>query len=205
VGGDRTFRTKPQPLGVSLAGNPNPVHAGDSAVLAGTLSGTGNANRQVVLQANPYPYTQGFVPVANNQVTDANGNFSFPILSVPVNTQYRVLMPQKPEVVSPIVVEGTTVRVTTHMRLHRRAHSGRVHLYGSLYPPTDGTQVLVQKLVNGVWKNIGSTAARHRNSTRSTYTKSFWQRHGGQYRVYVNAQGPRVPSVGRTVTIRHTH
>ena len=180
------------------------MHAGDAAVLAGTLSGTGNGGRQVVLQSNPWPYTQGFLNAGNPQVTDANGNFSFPVLSVPVNTQFRVLMPQKPEVVSPIVVEGTTVRVTTHLRVHRRARSGRVHLYGSLYPPTDGTQVVVQKIVGGAWKTIASTSARHRNATRSTYTKSVWQRHGGTYRVYVNAQGPRVPSVGRNVTVRHT-
>jgi hypothetical protein len=114
-------------------------------------------------------------------------------------------MPTKPEVMSPIVVEGTVVRVTTHVRVHRRAHAGRVHIYGSLYPPADGVQILSQNLVKGTWKNVGSTTARHRNANRSTYTKSFWQRRGGQFRVYVNDSGPRVPTTGRTVVLHHLH
>jgi hypothetical protein len=203
AGGDRTFKTKPQPLGVSLAGNPNPVLTGAGTTLYGTLSGTGNANRQVLLESNPFPYTQGFLAAANPQVTDANGNFAFPVLSVNVNTQYRVLMPQKPQVVSPIVVVGTTVKVTTHRKVRRFRHGGRVRLFGSVLPPVDGTQVLIQKLVRGAWKNIASTSARHVNASRSAYSKSVHQRHPGRYRVLVNAQGAHAPSVGRTVRIRH--
>lgn len=203
AGGDRTFKTQRQPLGVSLAGNPNPVRTGSGTTLAGTLSGTGNANRQVVLQANPWPYTQGFLPVSNNQVTDANGNFAFPILAVNVNTQYRVLMPTKPEVQSPIVVVGTKVRVTTHVRVTRGSRSGIVRLSGSLIPPMDGTQILLQKYVDGKWTNIGSTTARHVSSSRSSYRKSIRQRRPGSYRVYHNAPEPHVPNVGKTVRVRH--
>jgi hypothetical protein len=203
AGGDRTFKTQRQPLGVTLAGNPNPVRTGAGTTLYGTLSGTGNANRQVVLQANPWPYTQGFLPVANNQVTDANGNFFFPILAVNVNTQYRVLMPQKPEVQSPIVLLGTKVRVTTHVRVTRGSRSGVVRLSGSLIPPMDGTQVLIQKFVNDKWTNIGSTSARHVSSSRSSYRKSLRQRHPGRYRVLHNAPEPHVPNIGKTVRVRH--
>jgi hypothetical protein len=127
-GRDRTFKTMRQPLGVTLYGTPNPVRTGSSTTLAGTLTGTGNAGRQVVLQANPWPYTQGFLNVSNSLVTDASGNFAFPVLSVPVNTQFRVLMPQKPEVASPVVVVGALVRVTTHVRVTRGSRAGRVRL-----------------------------------------------------------------------------
>ena len=68
---------------------------------SGILSGTGNSGRQVQLQANPWPYTQGFLAVGNNVVTTATGGFSFTLLSVSVNTQYRVLMPAKPAVDEP--------------------------------------------------------------------------------------------------------
>jgi len=74
-GADRTFRTLRQPLGVSLVAAPNPVPFGGATVLSGTLSGNGNANRQVVLQGNPFPYTQGFANVSNVQVTNAQGGF----------------------------------------------------------------------------------------------------------------------------------
>ena len=63
LGGDRTFKTLRQPLGVVLAATPNPAPFNGPTTLAGTLTGTGNANRSVVLQANPFPYTQGFVAV----------------------------------------------------------------------------------------------------------------------------------------------
>jgi hypothetical protein len=202
-GHDRTFRTRKQPLGVSLAGTPNPVRANGATVLAGQLTGTGNGGRQVVLQANPWPYTQGFVNVANPQVTDAQGSFSFPILSVPVNTQYRVLMPQKPEVVSPVVVLGTVVRVTTHVKVRRGVHRGRVRLSGTLSPAVDGTQVLIQKFVNNQWTNIAQTVAVHLSDTASRYRKTVRQRRGGRYRVLVNAQAAHSPSYGTTKRVRH--
>ena len=67
---------------LTLGATPAAVAPGGATTLAGNLGGTGNANRQVVLQANPFPFTQGFVNVSNVLVTDAAGNFSFPILSV---------------------------------------------------------------------------------------------------------------------------
>jgi hypothetical protein len=202
-GRDRTFKTMRQPLGVTLYGTPNPVRTGSSTTLAGTLTGTGNAGRQVVLQANPWPYTQGFLNVSNSLVTDASGNFAFPVLSVPVNTQFRVLMPQKPEVASPVVVVGALVRVTTHVRVTRGSRAGRVRLSGSLTPAVDGTQVLIQKFVRDAWTSIGSTNARHASGARSVYSKSLRQRRGGRYRVYVNAAGPHAPNVGLAKRVRH--
>jgi hypothetical protein len=136
-------------------------------------------------------------------VTDANGNFAFPILAVNVNTQYRVLMPARPEVVSPIVVVGTKVKVTTHVRVTRGTHSGRVRLFGSLLPAMDGTPVVIQKFVGNKWATIGSTAARHRSASRSSYSKSVRQRHPGRYRVVHVAPEPHVPNIGKTVRVRH--
>jgi hypothetical protein len=202
-GEDRTFKTHRQPLGVTLAGTPNPVRTGASTTLTGALTGTGNVGRDVVLQANPFPYTQGFLNVANPQVTDARGGFAFPILAVPVNTQYRVLMPQRPEVVSPVVVVGTKVRVTTHVNVKRGVRRGRVRLSGSLTPAVDGTQVLIQKFVDELWTTIASTTAQHATASRSRYRKTLRQRRPGRYRVYVNAQGAHVPNLGTTVRVRH--
>ena len=199
----RSFTSLRQPLGVSLGANPNPVRAGGSTTLAGRLTGTSNANRQVVLQSNPWPYTRGFLNASNVLVTDANGNFSFPVLSVPVNTMFRVLMPQKPHVVSPIFALGTKVRVTTHLRVRRGARSGVVRFSGRLTPAVDGTQVLIQKRVHGRWANIGSTHARHARGGSSVYAKSLRQRRPGRYRVYLDAAEPHVPNVGATKRVRH--
>lgn len=199
----RRFTTRRQPLGVSLGANPNPVRTGGSTMLAGRLTGTGNANRQVVLQSDPWPYTRGFLNASNVLVTDANGNFSFPILAVPVNTMYRVLMPQKPAVVSPIFALGTTVRVTTHVRVRRGTSAGLVRFSGRLTPAVDGTQVLIQKLVRGRWTNIGSTTAHHSRGGGSAYAKSLRQRRPGRYRIYHNAAEPHVANIGATKRVRN--
>jgi hypothetical protein len=204
VGKDRTFKTKRQPLGVSLAASPNPIRIGDSTTLAGVLSGTGSANRQVVLQANPWPYTGGFVAAANPQVTNASGAFAFPLLSVSVNTQYRVLMVARPEVVSPIVVLGTTNKITRHAKVRRGSRRGRIHFWGTIRPRLDGSPVVVQKLRRGTWINIGQTTARHTSKGFSRYSKRIRQKHGGTYRVVVvDARGAHSPGVSRRVVRHH--
>ena len=46
-----------------------------------------------MLQSNPFPYTQGFQNASDVHLTNGDGTFSFPILSVALNTQYRVCCP----------------------------------------------------------------------------------------------------------------
>ena len=65
LGGDRTFTTPKQPLGLALAATPNPVAFGAPSTLAGTLSGTGNAGRPIRLQQKPFPFTGKFANVGN--------------------------------------------------------------------------------------------------------------------------------------------
>jgi len=198
-GADRTFKTLRQPLGVSLAATPNPLFPGRSTTLAGVLSGTGNANRQVVLQSNPYPYTQGFANASDVHLTNATGGFAFPVLSVPVNTQFRVLMPNHPQVVSPIVVVQAAVRVSLHTRVARGARSGVIRFAGFVRPAIDGSAILVQKLRRGVWVTIAETFARNARGNRSRYVKRVRQRRGGRYQIVAAATGPYSPGVSRTV------
>jgi hypothetical protein len=205
LGKDRRFKTAKQPLGVTLAASPNPIHAGRSVVLGGVLSGTGNANRVVQLQANPWPYTGGFKPVGNNVVTDAAGNFSIALLSVDFNTQYRVLMPAKPSVVSPIAVLGTTVKVTRHTKVRRGSRRGRVHFWGTVRTAHGSAIVaVIQKLRKGVWINIGQTTARDTGKGFARYSGRIRQKHGGRYRVVaLDTSGLHSPSVSRSKRLHH--
>jgi hypothetical protein len=186
---------------VSLAATPNPVAFGSPVTLAGQLTGTGNANRQVVLQSNPFPYTQGFQNASNVQVTDAAGNFSFPLLSVPLNTQYRVQMPQKPEVVSPIVSLGVAVTLTTHVSSHRVTRGARVRWSGTVRPASDGARVVFQRKKGSRWVQVSHTFARG-NGTSSHYSKRVKISRGGTYRVVVSLNGSYVSTDG---THMHLH
>jgi hypothetical protein len=202
-GKDRTFKTKRQPLGVALAATPNPVSVGGATSLAGALTGTGNAGRQVQLQSNPWPYT-GFVAAGNAQVTGPAGEFSFAVLGVSLNTQYRVLLASNPNVVSPVVVVGTTLRVTRKVKVDRGARSGRIRFRGRLTPAVDGQQVLIQRLRKGIWVNRGETTARHGGAGFSRYTKRVRVRRGGRFRVVVvDILGRYLNSTSRSVRVHH--
>lgn len=202
-GPDRTFTTRKQPLGLVLNATPNPVGFGKAATLAGQLTGTGNGGRQVVLQSNPFPYTQGFQNAANVQITDAAGNFAFPIASATINTQYRVLMPSKPEVASPIVLLGVGVHVSTHVS-DKRVHRGqRVRFSGRLRPAVDGTKVAIQRFRDGEWRTINGTVAKHtKGGKTSRYSKRIRIRRGGKFRIFAGAEGQYSANVGKTVRIK---
>ena len=199
LGGDRAFTTRRQPLGVSLAASPNPIKVGDATTLAGTLSGTGNANRKVVLQSNPWPYTQGFQPAANEQVTNAQGGFSFPVLSVPFNTQFRVQMPDRPQVVSPIVILGVRQHISTRVSKHRVRRGHRIRFSGRVTPARVGGSIAFQKKRGGTWVTIGGTVVR----SGGRYARRVKIRRGGTFRVWTGvADQQYTPTAGRSVRIR---
>src|SRR5918992_2140395 len=192
VGAWRTFRTRRQPLGVTLAANPNPIAPGASSTLAGQLTGTNNAGRDVVLQSNPFPYTQGFLNASNPQVTDAAGNFSFPVLSVPVTTQYRVVLAQRPEVTSPIVVVGAALQVRTRTRkVERHRRSVSVRFRGDITPQNDGGRVDIQRFRDrdDTWITIAHTRAKDAGSKRSHFRTRVRLRRTGLYRAVALAEG----------------
>ena len=195
------FTTPKQPLGLALAATPNPVPFGAPSTLAGTLSGTGNAGRPIQLQQKPFPFTTAFANVGNAQLTNAQGGFSFALLSVPLTTQYRVLVTNKTSVVSPILTVNVTVVVgtrTTRTHVHRGGH---VHFSGSVHPNVANLPIAIQKLnAKNHWVTISGTITRN----GGVYGKTVRIRRGGSYRVYAGASGGTfAPGTGRKVRI-HT-
>jgi hypothetical protein len=204
-GKDRTFKTKAQPLGVTFAATPNPLLPGTTTTLAGQLTGTGNGGREIVLQSNPFPYTQGFKNDGNKLITDPQGNFSFGLRAVAFNTQYRVALPDKPSVVSPIVVVSVQVSVSSRVGTYRIKKGHKLTFSGAIRPAVDGTPIAIQKKSStGRWVTVTGTAARHNSSASSVYSKKVTIRRGGTYRVYAGvANGSFVPNTGREIHI-HT-
>lgn len=204
-GADRTFKTLRQPLGVAFTATPNPLGIGSYTTLSGQLTGTGNAGREIQLQSNPFPYTQGFKQIGNSLITDPLGNFSFGLQAVPFNTQYRVQLPDNLTVVSPIVVVSVSVRVGTKLGTTRVTRGHKLTFAGTVTPAVDGTPIAIQKLSGSRWVTVAGTVARHGNDTQSTYRTKVTIRSGGTYRVYAGVvSGNYVPNTGREVRI-HTH
>jgi hypothetical protein len=203
-GGDRTFTTQRQPLGLTLAANPNPLRPGARTLIAGQLSGTGNADRRIVLQSNPFPYTTGFQNASDVHLTNADGTFSFPILSVFVNTQYRVVLPNAPAIQSPIVAVGVAPKVSVKTkRVRRTARGAIVRFSGSVTPAHDGALIQIQRRRNGTWVKVANSVAKHRSSSSSRYSKRVRLRRGGTFRVYAGTNdGDHIASASRSVKLR---
>ena len=201
-GTDHTFMTKDIPLSVQIVGSPNPVVFGDPFFVEGTLSGTGAASHEIVLQAKPFPYLGGFKTVGNPEVTNSAGGFSFPLLSLLENAQLRVMTVGKPVVVSPVVVESVAVRVSFHVRRARRR--GFVRLFGTVAPAEVGALVGFQLLRPGKSVNEGGTSVTAGSSTVSRFSAVVRLPHRGLYRalIKVSNDGGHVSNYSEPVLIR---
>ena len=203
LGKRRSFTTRKQPLGVSLVATPNPVPARNTAtLLKGALSGTNHAGRRVVLQSSTWPYNVPFQNGTNEQVTDANGNFEFPLLAgvVTQNVQFRVLMPQHPEVVSPIVLLGVKPSVKSKVSRHRVQRRHLVRFSGSITPAAADQQVAFQKKHNGQWVTVGGVTRLRRGGK---FSKNVRIRRGGTFRVWTgSAAGQFASNAGKKIKIK---
>jgi hypothetical protein len=199
IGSDRTVLTTKVPLSLAILASPNPVLFGGTVTVQGTLSGTGNANRAVVLQASQFPFTAGFQNAANPQLTSATGSFSFPILGLGVVTQFRISTTTNPPVLSPVAVENVAVRVSSHVGHVHRRHFARIH--GTVTPAVDGMQVGILRITHGRGVLVGGTVLRHLNATSSKFSRVVPVSRG-VYRVLVRVtNGAQVSNYGQPLVI----
>lgn len=203
-GADRTFRTKKQPLGLAISAAPNPVTFGFGSAITGTLTGTGNAGRTVVLQQRLFPYTGAWTNVGNPVVTDDAGNVTFPLLAPPVTAQYRVRTQRSPTVTSPVLTLGVAVRVKTNVSSYRVRRGRSVRFSGVIRPARAGARWAVQKRrSDGRWVTVAGSITRGGSRSFSGFSKKVRIPRGGRYRVYVLiVDGNLTSGIGREITIR---
>jgi len=163
----------------------------------------GNAGRPVQLQASPFPHVAGFVNVGNPQVASAQGVFAFTLLSVGINTQFRVVLPSKPQVFSPVVGVGVAPRVATRVSARTVFTGARVRFSGTVRPARRGARVVIQRKRGKRWRYVAATKSRRGGQRFSRYAPRIRIRRGGSYRVLVeSADGSYINSTGRTIKIR---
>jgi hypothetical protein len=204
VGADRAFSTKRVPLSLAILAAPNPAPFGGSVAIQGTLSGTGNGDREVVLQANGFPYTGAWEDVENPELTSATGSFSFHLLSIGESTQYRVVSITKPTVISPVV--GELVIPAISARSHRLRVLGRqrrlVRFFGSVAPPQDGLHIAIMRMVRGHSVFVAGCALRHLSAAESRFSRVL-RVHPGVFRVLVKpASGALGPTYSAPLLVR---
>jgi hypothetical protein len=200
LGGDRTFLTTKVPLTLQILAAPNPVLYGGAVTVQGTLSGTESANREIVLQADQFPFTAGFQDIGNPELTSASGSFSFSVLSLALVTQFRVVTTTSPPVTSAATVENVAVQVTSHVRRARRRHFARI--YGTVTPAENGVEVGILRIAHGRGVLVGGTVLRPLNASSSAFSRVVPVKPG-VYRVLVRVtSGAQVSNYGQPLLIR---
>jgi hypothetical protein len=197
----RTFTTPAIPLTVSLTTTPNPVVFGDPFYVEGTLAGTGSGGHAVVLQANAFPYTQGFQNIGNAQVTNATGGFQFPFLGLTQTAQLRVVTLDNPPVVSAIATEQVAVKVSLHVARTRR--HGFQRLFGTVTPPQPAALVGYERLkARRGFVNVAGDALGGGRDV-SSFSRVLKVKRGSVYRVFIRTSGGAlVSNVSPSVRIR---
>jgi hypothetical protein len=200
IGEDEKLLTTKVPLSLAILSSPNPVTFGGLVTVQGTLSGTNNANRTVVLQASTFPFTAGFQSVGNPVQTLPTGEFKFFVPSLEQTTQFRVITTTSTPVVSPVATENVAVRVTSHVARTRRP--GFVRFYGTVTPGVNGAEVGVLRIAQGHGILAGGTRTKPLNSISSQFSRVVRVKRGA-YRVLVKvAPGGVVSAYGTPLVIR---
>lgn len=198
-GADRSLKTTKVPLSLAIVASPDPVVFGGPVSIQGTLSGTGNANREVVLQSNSFPFTAGFLDVGNPELTSATGGFAFVLLGASITSQFRVVTTTAPAVLSPVVTESVEAMVSA-AHVHTR-HRHRVRIYGTVTPAENGMSVRIMRLRDGHETVVGGAVLAPDGPDRSSY-RAVIHRHRGIYRVYAAIAGAQSPAYSAPLYVR---
>lgn len=201
-GADRTFKTPKQPLGFSVALNPNPFLYGAVSAVVGTLGGTGSANRAVQLQQRVWPYTAAWTPIGNALLTDAAGNFSFPLIGLGGNSQFRVVTTNDKPTVSATITADVRLAVTAKTSVRTVKRKAQLRFSGIVRPAQVGTGVAVQRLssTGKRWITVRGSKTRQDSVNFSRYATRARITSSGTYRVWVasadgNLTGHYSPSI----------
>jgi hypothetical protein len=200
IGEDKTLLTRKVPLSLQILSAPDPVGYGGTAIIQGTLTGTENANREVILQEIPFAWSAGFFNVGNPELTTSNGGFVFPVLGLTQWTEFRVVTVTNPPVVSPVAVENVAVQVEAHVGRSRRPR--HVRFYGIVTPAENGMQVGIMRIVHGGSRLAAGCSLRPSNAGSSRFSCAVPHRRG-VYQVLVRVTaGGQVSNYSGPLVVR---
>lgn len=211
VGQDMTFTTAaagPPPAtknAVGIAAVPGTVTYGHSAVISGRVTGPRSGGVQVVLEAQPYPFTAPFR--ATGAVTSAasDGRYSFTV-APRLRTRYEVVAKTAPPVTSVAVTISVRYAVSFFVSSATVHRGALVRFHGSVSPAANGRTVYIQRRSStGVYRTMAKTVlVRTTSSTRSSYSKRLRIFVSGVYRVRIlgHAAYSASNSGPRRITVR---
>jgi hypothetical protein len=203
-GQDRVFTTKQVPLKFVLPHTSIVDPYGSPFSVEGTLSGTGGADHQVVLQSNPFPYLGSFGNLGSATTTNAGGGFELRVPGLSQNTELRVSTLDALPAYSQVVTVRVAVLVTLRVK---SAGRGLVRFAGTVTPAEAGAPVVFQ-LSSRTGRgevNVGETTVRRGSASVSRFGAVLSIGHTGTYRALVKVtNGRQVSGHSRTVLVHST-
>jgi hypothetical protein len=201
LGTDHTFTTKRIPLTFTLAAVPRLATFASPFTVTGIVSGTGAPGLPLVLQANAFPYTNGFKPITAPVLANPTGAFAFSLRGLAVNAELRVSTLNPPQAFSRILLQRVAVRVRLHVRHGDRP--GLARLYGTVVPGQAAAVVRLQWInPRGHAVNMASEVITGRpDASDSRFSRLLRVRRRGLYRAYVVVAGAQVPGHSPPVRI----
>lgn len=202
TGHDEAFTTKKVPLALTLTASPDPAVFGSPVAISGSLSGTGAAGTQIVLQGDAFPYAHGFHDLTSPTTASASGAFSFSLAGLLNATQLRAVIATKPWIRSPVVTEPVAVAVTLHV--HRTRRRGFVRLSGTITPAAGGEHVAFERSNREHrYVTVSGTIARPAGGGVARFARTVRLRKHGLYRAFVQiSEGAHVSGRSRSILIR---
>ncbi|HEY0515492.1 MAG TPA: hypothetical protein VGD00_00105 [Solirubrobacteraceae bacterium] len=119
------------------------VRYGGTALLTGSLRGSGFAGKGLTLQGTPFPFTGAFVPFAGPVLSSRSGTFLFSVSHIKQSTEFRVLTVDARPVYSPTMIVHVEPAVTLRVQ---KLSGGRFRFYGTIAPTAVHGSILIQQL-----------------------------------------------------------
>lgn len=177
---------------LSLSATPTTVKFGGSVTLAGKLTGSNVAGRNVTVRQDPFPVDR--FTTGGSATTNATGDWSL-ILKPAANTRYQA---RSGSTESPNV--DVLVRPAITLRLSDRTpRSGqRVRFSGMLCPEHDGVAIALQRRGASGWRTVASPVLKDvAGGTCSSYSRRLRVRRNGAYRASFSADADHAAGTSR--------
>ena len=176
---------------LTIVVEPNPVVYGSPVTIDGRLTSADRANKNLILEGDPFPYENDFSNVGT-ATTGASGNYS--LTQTPgVNTRYRV---RHGNVLSPVVTVLVRMRIGLRVSDRTPSRGERVRFFGRVCPEHVGALVRVQRRISGRWVTLRRT--RTDEAARcSSYSRRVRIGGDGLYRTVVAGDGDHARGISR--------
>ncbi len=179
-GADRTLLTTKVPLTLEILSSPDPVLFGGTAIIQGTLSGTENGDREVVLQANSVPLLGRLPGRRQPRADDRHGRLSVPAAGPVGHDRVQGGHDHQPTGAQP---GGARERRGEGGRAPGQGPPGHsVRIYGTVTPAEEGAQIGILRTVRGRGVLVGGTTLRRGTASSSSFSAQVRARRG-VYRV----------------------